>query len=84
MLTTTCSPVYIDNTVNMTMAVKRILWGKCVNVGQTCIAPDYILCTPEVQDKFLEETRKILKEWYGENPETSADLARLISDKHYK
>ncbi|XP_067213847.1 aldehyde dehydrogenase family 3 member B2 isoform X2 [Linepithema humile] len=77
------SPVYIDNTVDMTMAAKRIMWGKCVNSGQTCIAPDYILCTPEVQDKFIEEARKILKEWYGENPEMSADLARLISDKHY-
>lgn len=76
--------MYIDNTVDFTMAVKRILWGKCINAGQTCIAPDYILCTPEVQDKFVKEAKKILQEWYSENPETSPDLARLISDKHYK
>lgn len=78
------SPVYIDNTVDMWMAAKRILWGKCLNVGQTCIAPDYILCTIEVQNKFVEEAKKILKEWYGENAQESPDLARIITDKHYQ
>ncbi|XP_011344938.1 aldehyde dehydrogenase, dimeric NADP-preferring isoform X3 [Ooceraea biroi] len=78
------SPVYIDNTVDMNLAVKRILWGKCINVGQTCIAPDYVLCTPEVQDKFINEARKIIKEWYGENPRESTDMARIITDKHYQ
>ncbi|XP_072747135.1 aldehyde dehydrogenase, dimeric NADP-preferring isoform X2 [Anoplolepis gracilipes] len=78
------SPVYIDNTVDIPMAAKRILWGKCVNVGQTCIAPDYVLCTIEVQNKLVEEIEKILKEWYGENPQESPDLARIITDKHYQ
>ncbi|XP_011883251.1 PREDICTED: aldehyde dehydrogenase, dimeric NADP-preferring isoform X3 [Vollenhovia emeryi] len=78
------SPVYIDNTVDMSMAVKRILWGKCINVGQTCIAPDYVLCSPEVQSKLIEEAKKILKEWYGDNPRESVDLARIITDKHYQ
>ncbi|XP_018339379.1 PREDICTED: aldehyde dehydrogenase, dimeric NADP-preferring isoform X2 [Trachymyrmex septentrionalis] len=78
------SPVYIDNTVDISMAAKRILWGKCINVGQTCIAPDYMLCTPEIQKKFIEEAKKILHEWYGDNPRESPDLARIISDKHYQ
>ncbi|XP_025162004.1 aldehyde dehydrogenase, dimeric NADP-preferring isoform X1 [Harpegnathos saltator] len=78
------SPVYIDNTVNIEIATKRILWGKCINSGQTCIAPDYILCTPEVQDKFIDNAKKILKEWYGENPQESADLVRIVTDKHYQ
>ncbi|XP_018364387.1 PREDICTED: aldehyde dehydrogenase, dimeric NADP-preferring isoform X1 [Trachymyrmex cornetzi] len=78
------SPVYIDNTVDISMAAKRILWGKCINVGQTCIAPDYMLCTPEIQKKFIEETKKILHEWYGDNPRENPDLARIISDKHYQ
>ncbi|XP_025270978.1 aldehyde dehydrogenase, dimeric NADP-preferring isoform X3 [Camponotus floridanus] len=78
------SPVYIDNTVDMAMAAKRILWGKCINVGQTCIAPDYILCTTEVQNKLVEEIKKILKEWYGENAQESPDLARIITDRHYQ
>ncbi|XP_011648069.1 aldehyde dehydrogenase, dimeric NADP-preferring isoform X2 [Pogonomyrmex barbatus] len=78
------SPVYLDNTVDITMATKRILWGKCINVGQTCIAPDYLLCTPEVQNKFVEEAKKILQEFYGDNPRESPDLARIITDKHYQ
>lgn len=74
----------MDNTVNIPMAVKRILWGKCINVGQTCIAPDYILCTSEIQDKFVQEAKKILKEWYGENPQESLDLSRVIAEKQYQ
>ena len=38
------SPIYIDNTVNLELAAKRLIWGKCVNLGQTCVAPDYVLC----------------------------------------
>lgn len=78
------SPVYIDNTADISIAVKRILWGKCINVGQTCIAPDYVICTPEVQNKFIPEAEKVLKEWYGENPKESPDLARIINDNHYQ
>lgn len=48
------SPCYIDSTADMDISAKRILWGKFINVGQTCIAPDYILCTKEVEEKFLE------------------------------
>ncbi|VVD01069.1 unnamed protein product [Leptidea sinapis] len=77
------SPVYIDNTVDMEVTTKRILWGKFVNVGQTCIAPDYILCTKEVQNKFIEHAKKILKEWYGEDPQKSPDLCRIITSRHF-
>lgn len=66
------------------MAAKRILWGKCINVGQTCIAPDYMLCTAEVQSKFVKEAKKILQEWYSDSPRESPDLARIITDKHYQ
>jgi len=76
--------VYIDNTMDMSMAAKRILWGKCINVGQTCIAPDYMLCTSEVQNKFIEEAKKILLEWFGDNPRENPDLSRIITDKHYQ
>ncbi|XP_032671707.1 aldehyde dehydrogenase, dimeric NADP-preferring isoform X2 [Odontomachus brunneus] len=78
------SPVYIDMTADIEIATKRILWGKCMNSGQTCIAPDYILCTPEVQNKFIETAKKVLTEWYGENPRESPDLVRVITDKHYQ
>lgn len=78
------SPVYLDGTVNLNIAAKRILWGKCVNLGQTCIAPDYILCSQQVQKLFVIEAEKILKEWYGDNPKESPDLCRIVSEKHFR
>ena len=41
-------PVYIDRTADLEMAARRLVWAKCINLGQTCIAPDYVLCSPEV------------------------------------
>lgn len=79
-----CSPVYIDNTINLEMAVKRIIWGKFINAGQTCIAPDYLLCTKEISDGFIEIARKILEEWYGQNPKDSPDLCRIINQKNFQ
>ncbi|MCL4134849.1 UNVERIFIED_CONTAM: hypothetical protein GTU68_022009 [Idotea baltica] len=77
------SPVYIDETVNMDIAVKRIIWGKCINMGQTCVAPDYILCTKAVQEKFIEKAKEAIKEWYGEDPKQSPDLCRIINDRNF-
>ncbi|XP_021193191.2 aldehyde dehydrogenase, dimeric NADP-preferring isoform X2 [Helicoverpa armigera] len=77
------SPTYIDNTVDMMVTAKRILWGKFINSGQTCIAPDYVLCTKEVQDKFIAAAKKVLNEWYGTDPQKSPDLARIINSRHF-
>ncbi|XP_039435477.1 aldehyde dehydrogenase, dimeric NADP-preferring-like isoform X4 [Culex pipiens pallens] len=78
------SPCYIDSTADIAIATKRILWGKFINAGQTCIAPDYVLCSKSVQKQFLEEARKILKEWYGTNPKESPDLCRIINQQHFQ
>lgn len=78
------SPVYIDSTVDIKVATKRILWGKLVNLGQTCIAPDYILCTKSVQNQLIEVIRDLLKEFYGENLEDSPDLGRIINPMNYR
>jgi acyl-CoA reductase-like NAD-dependent aldehyde dehydrogenase len=78
------SPVYIDNTVDLNIAVKRILWGKCINAGQTCVSPDYILCSEAVQSGFVAEAKEVLREWYGSDVQSSPDFSRIISDKHYK
>ncbi|XP_049876612.1 aldehyde dehydrogenase, dimeric NADP-preferring isoform X1 [Pectinophora gossypiella] len=77
------SPVYIDNTVDIIVTARRILWGKFINAGQTCIAPDYILCSREVQDKFVEASKKVLKEWYGDDPQKSPDLCRIVNNRHF-
>lgn len=55
-----------------------------MNAGQTCIAPDYLLCSKEVQEKFLKTSKKILKEFYGDNPKTSPDYNRIVNDNHFR
>ncbi|KAF6210778.1 hypothetical protein GE061_013889 [Apolygus lucorum] len=78
------SPVFIDDTVDMKLVAKRILWGKCVNAGQTCIAPDYVLCNKEVQRKLIEASKQVVEEWYGRNVLKSEDYPRIINNNHYK
>lgn len=78
------SPCYIDNTADIEIAARRVLWGKVINSGQTCIAPDYILCTKETQTKFVSEAKKVLTEWYGENKQDSPDLCRIINQRNYQ
>lgn len=77
------NPVYLDDTCCIEKAARRILWGKCMNAGQTCAGVEYILCTKEVQDKFVKAAKQVLKEFYGENIEDSKDFGRIISERHY-
>lgn len=67
----------------MDISVKRIIWGKCINAGQTCIAPDYILCSRQVQKIFVEKAKELLKIWYTDDPKNSPDLCRIVSEKHF-
>ena len=77
------SPVFIDDTCNLETAMKRLLWGKMLNLGQTCIAPDYILCSSRTQNKIVDLTRSIIKEWFGDSPKDSPDLCRVVSERHF-
>lgn len=78
------SPVYVDGTADIQKTVERILWGKFINVGQTCIAPDYVLCTPEVQQQLLSKVKDIMQKRYGDNIKSSPDLCRIISDRQFQ
>lgn len=78
------SPCYIDSTADIPTATRRILWGKLINAGQTCIAPDYLLCTKEVQNRFVAEARLVLDEWYGANHQDSPDLCRIINAANFQ
>lgn len=78
------SPCYIDNTIDIEMATRRILWGKLINLGQTCIAPDYILCTKAVQNSIIEAAKKLLNDFYGENVSESPDLCRIINQANFQ
>lgn len=77
------SPVYIDSTVNIELATKRILWGKLMNLGQTCIAPDYVLCTKAIQGQIVECSRNLLKDFYGDDLQQSPDLCRIINPANF-
>lgn len=78
------NPVYLDETADIGKATKRILWGKLLNSGQTCVSPDYLLCTKTVQEEFLREAKKILEEFYGTDPKTSPYLSKVVSERHFK
>ncbi|KAM9318397.1 aldehyde dehydrogenase family 3 member A2-like isoform 1-T2 [Pholidichthys leucotaenia] len=78
------SPCYIDKNCDIPVACRRITWGKFVNCGQTCIAPDYILCEPSIQSTVLEEIKKCIKEFYTDNPKTFEDYGRIINQRHFK
>ncbi|RLV63491.1 hypothetical protein DV515_00018216, partial [Chloebia gouldiae] len=62
----------------------RITWGKYMNCGQTCIAPDYILCDPSIQSKVVENIKATLKEFYGEDVKSSPDYERIINQRHFR
>uniref|UniRef100_A0A8B9KI81 Aldehyde dehydrogenase family 3 member A2 n=1 Tax=Astyanax mexicanus TaxID=7994 RepID=A0A8B9KI81_ASTMX len=78
------SPCYIDKNCDLAVACRRIAWGKYTNCGQTCIAPDYILCDPSIQDRVVEEIRKSVKDFYTENPKNCPDYGRIINQRHFK
>ncbi|EES49986.1 aldehyde dehydrogenase [Clostridium botulinum] len=78
------SPVIIDESANIKVAAKRIIWGKTLNAGQTCVAPDYVLVHVSVKDRLIKEMKKAIQEFYGTDPEKSTDFGRIINEKHFK
>lgn len=77
------SPCIIDKTATLKTAAKRVIWGKCINAGQTCIAPDYLLVHQDVQHDFIEELKKAIKDIYGENIAESLHYPRIISPRAF-
>jgi len=77
------SPVIIDETANIEKSVERIIFGKFVNAGQTCIAPDYLFIHEHIKDKFIEQFKKTLVESYGKIPSESDAYSRIVNQKHH-
>ncbi|MDI1306185.1 MAG: aldehyde dehydrogenase [bacterium] len=77
------NPCIIDETANLKLAAKRIVWGKFINAGQTCIAPDYILIQKNMKSHFLEFMKEEITKAYSENPKLSPDYARIINQKNW-
>jgi len=77
------SPCIVDETANIKIAAKRIVWGKFVNAGQTCVAPDYILVHDSVKQKLIDQMKVSIRAMYGEKPHENTDYPKIINEKHF-
>ncbi|MFT4832803.1 MAG: aldehyde dehydrogenase (NAD+) [Psychroserpens sp.] len=77
------NPCIVDGSSSLELAAKRICWGKFLNAGQTCIAPDYILVHKTKKEALISSLIKMIKEAYGENSKISGDYARTVSAAHF-
>ena len=76
------SPCIIDETVNTKLVAKRLVWGKFMNAGQTCIAPDYFLVEKSVKATLINDIKQAITKAYGENPELSQDYPRIVNSRN--
>ena len=77
------SPCIVDKTANIKLTAKRIVFGKFLNCGQTCVAPDYILCHDSVKNELCEEIKKQIKKQFSANPLSNPDYGKIINEKHF-
>jgi aldehyde dehydrogenase (NAD+) len=77
------SPCIVDETANLNLAAKRLVFGKYLNGGQTCIAPDYLLVQASVKEEFLQYVSKWIVQMFGEKPLENPDYPKMINKKHY-
>lgn len=78
------SPAIVHKDANLYLAARKIAWGKFINAGQTCIAPDYALVHADIKDKFLSELKKAIGEFYGNDPYAHPRYCRIINDRHFQ
>ena len=76
------SPVWIDSSVSLDEAAKSLTWGKFSNCGQTCVAPDYVLTTPDLAEPLAAAISRAVKAAYGGDPRQSADYGRIVNERH--
>ena len=76
------SPAVIDETVNLRKSAENTVWGKCFNAGQTCVAPDYLVVHESIAAEYVAALGAAITRFYGENPQTSPDLARIVNQRH--
>jgi aldehyde dehydrogenase (NAD+) len=77
------SPTIIDDSVqDMELVAQRVVWGKCVNAGQTCIAPDYIFVHENKYESFISHVKAKLTAFYGTDIKKAPDFGRIVSSQH--
>ena len=77
------SPCLVEKSANLKLAAKRIVFGKFLNCGQTCVAPDYVYCDRTVKDKLVKEIKKQIQKQFGKEPLKRADYGKIINEKHF-
>ena len=77
------SPVIVDKNINVRSTAEKIVWGKTVNAGQTCVAPDYLMVHEDIKDLLIKEMKNVIKDFYGDNVKESESLGRIINNRHF-
>uniref|UniRef100_A0A1I8A9M2 Aldedh domain-containing protein n=1 Tax=Steinernema glaseri TaxID=37863 RepID=A0A1I8A9M2_9BILA len=76
-------PVVIEDDADIETSAKRVAWGKWLNCGQTCLAPDYVLVSKATKDRFVDALRQTISDFYGSNIRNSPDYSRIINQRHF-
>jgi aldehyde dehydrogenase (NAD+) len=76
------SPTYVHASADLDVAARRIAWGKLLNAGQTCIAPDYVLADREIRDRLVDKLQGQITQFYGAEPKSSTSLGRIVNERH--
>jgi aldehyde dehydrogenase (NAD+) len=76
------SPCIVDKDAKLKLAAKRIMWGKLINAGQTCVAPDYLFVHQDVKDKLVEHIKYYIKQFFGEDPSESPDYPKIVNSSN--
>lgn len=77
------SPVIVDQTANLDLAAKRIVWGKFLNNGQTCVAPDYLCVHESVKKEFTDKLLRTIEKFYGKDIQNNPDYGRIVNERHF-
>ncbi len=77
------SPCIVDDSAKLGVTAKRIVWGKCLNAGQICVSPDYVLVSEDKHDALVEALKSVIVEFYGTDPQSSPYYGRIINERHF-
>ena len=78
------SPCIVDDDAHLPTTARRIVWGKFLNCGQTCVAPDYLMVHRHIQQPLIEHIEREILRQYGENPQLNPDYPRIVNDRHFE
>lgn len=78
------SPCIVDASADLEISARRIVWGKFMNAGQTCVAPDYVIVHKSAKAELIKLMKKQIEDFYGKDPRLSIDYSRIVSEKHFR